>query len=88
MPSQAKIAQMPGISGEGDSPQFAARHFSVNEIAELWNLGRDMVRGLFQKEPGVLVLGDQKSSGRKRRYVTLRIPEDVVRRVHARLQRT
>jgi hypothetical protein len=70
-----------------DRPRFAIRHYSVPEIAELWNLSDDAVRKIFEKEPGVLVIGDQKSVGRKRRYATLRIPEDVVERVHRRLAR-
>jgi hypothetical protein len=68
-----------------DRPRFATRHYSVPEIAELWNLSDDAVRKIFEKEPGVLVIGDPKSSGRKRRYATLRIPEDVVARVHLRM---
>jgi hypothetical protein len=63
---------------------FAERHYSVAEIAEMWNLSVDAVRKIFQNEPGVLVLGDQGSTI-KRRYTTLRIPESVVQRVHRRL---
>jgi len=53
------------------------RHYSVSEVAGLWNLSRDSVRRIFRCEPGVLVIGD--------RYVTLRIPESVLQRVHRRL---
>ena len=53
------------------------RHYSVTEVAKLWALSRDSVRRLFRREPGVLVMGD--------RYVTLRIPESVLERVHRRL---
>jgi|GraSoi_2013_60cm_1033757.scaffolds.fasta_scaffold00127_7 hypothetical protein len=60
------------------------RHYAVTEIAEIWHLSTDKVRDLFEDEPGVLVIG-QRSSRRKRRYVTLRIPHSVVERVHARL---
>src|SRR6266852_3840570 len=49
------------------------RHYAVTEIAEMWNLSPDKVRELFEKEPGVLVLGE-RSPRHKRRYVTLRIP--------------
>jgi hypothetical protein len=66
------------------TPAFAQRHYSIAEIAELWNLSPDAVRKLFQNEPGVLVLGDQESR-HKRRYTTLRIPESVVERVHRKL---
>jgi len=57
------------------------RHFSVQEIAAIWGLSEDVVREMFQNQPGVLVLGDPNARG-KRRYVTLRIPQSVVERVH------
>lgn len=60
------------------------RHYAVAEIAEAWNLSADKVRELFENEPGVLVIGEQ-SPRHKRRYVTLRIPQSVVERVHSRL---
>jgi len=63
---------------------WMARHYSVAEIAAMWNLSDEAIRGLFQNEPDVLVLGDLKPRGRKRRYTTLRIPEFVVERVHTR----
>ncbi len=60
------------------------RHYAVAEIAELWDLSPDKVRELFENEPGVLVIGE-RSPHRKRRYVTLRIPQTVLERVHSRL---
>jgi hypothetical protein len=62
----------------------AERHYSVAEVAALWNLSTDAVRRVFCREPGVLTLGN-RSGGRKRRYTTLRIPESVLERVHRRL---
>lgn len=60
------------------------RHYAVAEIAEMWNLSADKVRELFENEPGVLVIGE-RSPRHKRRYVTLRIPQKVLERVHHRL---
>jgi hypothetical protein len=60
------------------------RHYAVAEIAELWNLSPDKVRELFENEPGVLVIGE-RSPRHKRRYVTLRVPQKVLERVHHRL---
>jgi hypothetical protein len=60
------------------------RHYAVSEIAEMWNLSPDKVRELFENEQGVLVIGE-RSPRRKRRYVTLRIPQTVLERVHSRL---
>ena len=63
------------------------RHYSIQEIADLWKLSEKTVRGLFAEEPGVIELG---SSGRRfrRGYVTRRIPESVAQRVHRRLRRS
>lgn len=69
--------------GAGGAP-FEERHYSVGEIGEMWNLSPDVVRKLFEREPGVLVIGDFHSRG-KRRYTTLRIPQSVAERVHRRL---
>jgi hypothetical protein len=75
------VAGLPGPSG---APAFAERHYTVSEIAELWNLSPDALRKMFQNEPGVLVLGGAGAK-HKRRYLTLRIPESVLRRVHRRM---
>lgn len=63
---------------------FEERHYSVAEIGELWNLSGDVIRKLFEHEPGVMVKGELAHRG-KRRYTTLRIPQSVVERVHRRL---
>src|SRR5208337_1835291 len=60
------------------------RHYAVAEIAEMWNLSPDKVRELFEHEPGVLVIGE-RNPRHKRRYLTLRIPQTVLQRVHNRL---
>jgi hypothetical protein len=82
----AKITRMPDLSGNVEKSQFAMRHFTVQEVASLWNLSDDIVRELFEREPGVLVIGRDRST-RKRRYLTLRIPQDVVERVYRQRQR-
>ena len=81
------VTSGPEKDSPAETPRFAVRHYSVAEIAAMWNLSDEAVRGIFQNEPGVLVLGDQKPRGRKRRYTTLRIPEFVVERVHKRLSK-
>ena len=63
---------------------FAERHYNVAEVAAMWSLSQDAVRKIFQNEPGVLALGGT-GSGCKRRYLTLRIPQSVVERVHRRM---
>jgi len=52
----------------------------------MWSLSADTIRRMFEREPGVLVFENpDKCSSRRRR--TLRIPESVASRVHAKLSR-
>jgi hypothetical protein len=57
------------------------KHYTPTEIAEVWGISVDLVRNLFRSEPDVLAL-DRTKQGK---YVTLRIPESVMIRVHRRL---
>jgi len=66
-------------------PSFAERHYTVAEVAALWNLSPDSVRRIFEREAGILVLGETGLTRHKRRYRTLRIPQAVLERVHRRL---
>ena len=61
------------------------RHYSVGELAKLWELSENTIRRIFNKEPGVLQLVHEETRF-KRGYTTLRVPESVVQRVHRRLQ--
>jgi hypothetical protein len=62
------------------------RHYSAEEVGRLWELSPRTVRRMFENEPGVLVFGNTGSM-KKRRYLTLRIPESVLVRVHRRLRK-
>lgn len=85
----------------GSSPPFASnvqiphrpdpasafeKHYSVKELATLWNLSDRTIRRMFVGEPGVVAWGASERR-RKRAYKTLRIPESVARRVHRRLRK-
>jgi hypothetical protein len=71
-------------SGEIRQARFQERHYAVAEIAEIWSLSRDVIRKLFDGEPGVLVIGNDGTRS-KRGYHTVRIPESVMERVHRKL---
>lgn len=60
------------------------RHFSPEELGEVWGLSADTIRRMFENEPGVL-MHERSRKHRSRRYRTLRIPESVALRVHRRL---
>jgi len=68
-------------------PKFAVQHYTATEIAGLWKLSEETIRKLFENEPGVLVIGNERPRFGRRRYITLRIPQFVVERVHRRLSR-
>lgn len=58
------------------------KHYTVQEVAEAWNMSENLVRRLFEKEPGVVIF--KKDRPHKRTYKTIRIPESVLFRVHRR----
>jgi transcriptional regulator GlxA family with amidase domain len=61
------------------------RHYSVDEVAELWGMSDDFVRRLFLNEPGVVVFFKHRPG--RRTYRTLRIPESVAQRVHRKMRK-
>jgi hypothetical protein len=85
-----RLAKKPAQSALEPNPNrvleiCTEKHYSVSELAELWNLSKNTIRRIFEKESGVIKWGTRE--GRfNRRYTTLRIPETVMQRVHRRLQ--
>jgi hypothetical protein len=59
------------------------KHYSPAEVAKLWGISVDLARDLFRSEDDVLKL---ERTGSKK-YVTLRIPESVLLRVHTRMSK-
>ena len=59
------------------------KHFTPDELAELWGVSAETIRITFRGEPGVLRL--QQPTKGKRQYVLMRIPESVAERVHRKL---
>lgn len=60
-------------------------NYSVSELAHLWQLSEKTIRRMFVDEPGVVKWGHEEKCF-KRAYMTLRMPESVVQRVHRRLR--
>ncbi len=58
------------------------KHFTPEELGELWGLSADTIRRLFEEEPEVLKI--ERSKRKSRRYRTLRIPASIAERVHRR----
>jgi hypothetical protein len=63
------------------------KHYTPQELAELWNFDQSTIRRMFIDEPGVLIYGKERRRDGRRDYVTLRIPASVVERVHKRRTR-
>jgi len=61
-------------------------HYSVPQIAKLWGLSTDCVRALFRDVPGVLKIVRPETRF-KRGYISIRVPESVVLRIHAALRK-
>lgn len=61
------------------------RHYSISEVAALWNLSDDTIRSLFRDRTDVIKLGNQERR-HKRGYLSLRIPESVLQKVHSDLR--
>jgi len=66
--------------------KFDETHFSIADLAKLWRFKNNFIRDLFRDEPGVVKIGNPKSTRAKRRYTQLRIPASVAERVHRRMQ--
>ena len=57
------------------------RHFTPQELGDIWQLDESTIRRIFADEAGVLRIGKANPRG-KRGYVTMRIPASVAERVY------
>lgn len=58
------------------------RHYTVSELAEMWNLSPEFVRQIVRGEPGVTEWVRQAPG--RRRYRVLRVPQSVAERLYRR----
>ncbi|MCU1231704.1 MAG: hypothetical protein JWO97_4588 [Acidobacteria bacterium] len=58
-------------------------HYTVKELAFLWNLSGEFIRRMFATEPDVLIFAIQRPG--RRTYRTIRIPGGVALRVRNRM---
>jgi hypothetical protein len=91
MKRESASVRLPEQWANGDGLRSALagqKHYTPGELGELWHLAPSKIRELFTEEPGVIRIGEPSRRERrqlKRSYFTLRIPESVVERIHARL---
>jgi hypothetical protein len=74
------------LGGSVDSVTTFEKHYSIQDISVLWGLSEKTVRRLFENERGVIELANAETRF-KRAYVTRRVPESVLLRVHRKLRR-
>jgi AraC-like DNA-binding protein len=60
------------------------KHYSVQQVSEMWGLSEDTIRRLFRDEAGVLKIGSAETRFKRKRW-RLSIPESAMLRVHTRL---
>jgi len=64
------------------------KHYTVKEVAELWSIGENTVRRLFEDTPGVLRISMPTLTKRRHKpKVTLRIPLSLLERAHEQWSR-
>lgn len=69
---------------KAESAHVVGKPFTAKQLAVEWGMSPDTIRKLFEDEPGVLRLGKSTSRRGKRRYLSLRIPEEIAQRVFNR----
>ena len=74
-------------AGPGRFPAYPGdpheTHYSVQQVAKEWGVDAETVKRAFIDEAGVLILGDQERRDGRRAYLTIRIPESVLKRVYS-----
>jgi hypothetical protein len=77
---QTSIPQ--GTKGVQTDRPAVEQFYTPADTARRWRISVDLVRRIFEFEPGVLIFIGSRSRA-KRRYRTLRIPQSVLERVEA-----
>ena len=61
------------------------RHYTVQELAQLWNMSEDFVARRIRREPGVVKFGNPKPGASFERW-TYRVPASVAERIYRRFK--
>jgi hypothetical protein len=61
------------------------KHYTIPELAKIWGFAPATVRHWFENEPGVIRVGERRlRKGKRRGYVSLRVPESIAMKVYRR----
>ena len=64
------------------SVRMMERHFTVQELAEMWGFSQDFINGRFRDEPGVIYT-QKKANAKGRGRGVLRVPQSIAARVYS-----
>jgi len=82
---EINMPSAPGLlgagNGNGSTDTTFERHFSIDELATIWNYSRETVRQLVKDDPGVAKV----RNGPLKTMTRYSVPESVARRIHTRL---
>ena len=70
---------------QGERKPHLERQYTVSEIAAMWHRNAEFVRRIFERRPGVAVVGNRRPSGGKRSYTTLLISASVLEEAYMEL---
>jgi hypothetical protein len=73
---------LPALTELSEQPIHLQKHFSPEEVAEMWGCSPNTIRRMFAGHPQVLEYGSPETRF-KRKRVIMRIPESLLIRVHA-----
>ncbi len=82
---ERQVPPQPSQCDHGESKPHLERQFTVSEIAAMWHRNPEFVRRIFERRPGVVVIGNQRPSGGKRSYTTLLISASVLEEAYLEL---
>lgn len=78
------MEEHPGMPSNAPQGIAFEKHYFVREISKLWRFSNDVIRRIFENEPGVVKVGRPEGLHR-RKYFSIRVPESVMRRVHRKI---
>ena len=81
---------VPAVAIDTRQSTALEKHYSPAEVASMWGLSDDSVRSIFRDDPRVLRIGSREPHKEHGEiihgYVSLRIPESVVKEIYEPLR--
>jgi hypothetical protein len=66
-----------------EKPSPIEPQYDIAEVATMLKVSKDTARRMFEREPGIFIITNPTCKY-KRKYVTIRVPESVLKRVYQR----